>query len=160
LPHEGSVEWKGRDIARAREEYTSELAFVGHLNGIKDDLTALENVRFAAALRGADGSEEAALRMLGRMQLSGYCDVAARHISQGQKRRLALTRLCAVQPPALWILDEPYNALDATAVRNLQDILQAHLQGGGMIVLTAHQQIAMPEGARRLDLNAVSGVDS
>ena len=153
LPHHGSVQWKGRNILRAREEYGSELAFVGHLNGVKDDLTALENVRFAAALRGADASEEAALRALARMRLEDFCDVSARHLSQGQKRRLALTRLCGTERPALWILDEPYNALDRDAVETLQEIIDLHLAAGGMVVLTAHQQVATPAGAKRLALS-------
>jgi heme exporter protein A len=157
LPQSGAVRWRGRDIARAREEFGSDLAFVGHLNGIKDELTALENVRFAAALRGADASEAAAMGALARMHLADYCDVFARHLSQGQKRRLALTRVCVADPPVLWILDEPYNALDAAAVESLQALLDAHLAAGGMVVLTAHQQVAMPSGAHRLELNPGHG---
>lgn len=151
-PTDGQVHWKGVDITRSREEFGAELAFVGHLNGIKDELSAIENLRFAAALRGADASAAAALAALEKVGLADHADVVARHLSQGQKRRVALARLCAPAAPPLWILDEPFNALDAGAVVTLHDLIDGHLATGGMVVLTAHQSVRMPAGARRLEL--------
>jgi heme exporter protein A len=151
-PEQGAVRWKGADIRRSREEYGAELAFVGHLNGIKDDLTALENLRFAAALRGGDGTEAAALACLQGVGLEDAADVVVRHLSQGQKRRVALARLCVRDKPPLWILDEPFNALDSGAVGTLGILMDTHLAQGGIVVLTAHQSIRLPSGARRLEL--------
>jgi len=153
-PTQGSIQWKGADIARAREEYGADLAFVGHLNGIKDDLSARENMRFEAALRGRDASSGAALAALGRVGLDDYADVPARHLSQGQKRRVALARLCGAVATPLWILDEPFNALDISAVATLHALITGHLASGGMVVLTAHQSVQLPDGARRLELVA------
>ncbi len=156
-PTEGEVRWKGVDITRSREEFGADLAFVGHLNGIKDELSALENLRFAAALRGADASAAAALAALRRLGLADHADVVARHLSQGQKRRVALARLCAPAAAPVWILDEPFNALDAGAVATLHDLIDGHLAAGGMVVLTAHQSVRMPAGARRLELAGTAG---
>lgn len=156
-PTAGTVRWKGADITRTREEFGADLAFVGHLNGGKDDLTALENVRFEAALRGADDGEEAALGALRRLGLEDFADVYIRHLSQGQKRRVALARLCGAERAPLWILDEPFNALDVSAVEGLYGLIDEHLVHGGMVVLTAHQAIRLPAAARRLDLNEAVG---
>jgi heme exporter protein A len=151
-PTQGRVQWNGADIAGAREEFGSDLAFVGHLNGGKDDLTALENVRFEAALRGTEAGEAAALAALARIGLADHADVSVRHLSQGQKRRVALARLCGAARVPLWILDEPFNALDAGAVNVLYTLIEEQLAHGGMVVLTAHQAVRLPAGARRLDL--------
>jgi heme exporter protein A len=156
-PSRGTVQWKGTPIVRGREEFGADLAFVGHLNGIKDDLTALENVRYAAALRGDDASEEAALRALRALGLDDAADRVVRHLSQGQKRRVALARLCGPASVPLWILDEPFNALDAGAVATLSGIIGRHLAAGGMVVLTAHQSIPLPPGAQRLELAGAAG---
>jgi len=153
-PTRGKVRWRGLDITRTREEYGSELVFVGHLNGIKDDLTVLENVHFEAAVRGIDVSTDAARQALVRLGLEDFDDVLVRHLSQGQKRRVALARLCSAAPAALWILDEPFNALDSRAVETVYQLLEDHLASGGMVVLTAHQKIELPSSAQRLDLLA------
>ncbi len=155
-PTRGAVHWNGRDIAHAREEYGSELAFVGHLNGIKDELSVLENLRFEAAVRGSDSGVQAGLRALAAMGLEDHADVLVRHLSQGQKRRVALARLCGTAPARIWILDEPFNALDARAVVSLRDRLEAQLRAGGIVVLTAHQQVELPAGALRLELTQES----
>ncbi|HYB51873.1 MAG TPA: cytochrome c biogenesis heme-transporting ATPase CcmA [Burkholderiaceae bacterium] len=151
-PTRGQVRWKGSDITRTREEYGSELAFVGHLNGIKDDLTVLENVRFEAAVRGLVLPEGQAREALARLGLEDFEDVAVRYLSQGQKRRVALTRLCAPVPARLWILDEPFNALDARTVERVYALVEQHLAADGIVVLTAHQKVDLPSSARRLDL--------
>jgi len=151
-PTRGMVRWNGQDIAHTREEYGSELAFVGHANGIKDELTVLENVQFEAAVRGADAGTDAALGAVARMGLDDVAEVFVRQLSQGQKRRVALARLCGAMPARIWILDEPFNALDAGAVESLYALIAAQLAAGGIVVLTAHQKVELPAGAQRLEL--------
>jgi len=151
-PTQGTVLWQGQDITRTREEYGSDLAFVGHLNGVKDELTVLENIRFEAALRGSDASTESALAALIRLGLEDFADVLARQLSHGQKRRVALARLCGAARARLWILDEPFNALDARAVGSLYALIEEQLAAGGIVVLTAHQKVDLPADALRLDL--------
>lgn len=151
-PTRGTVLWDGIDITRTREEYGADLAFVGHLNGIKDDLTVLENIRLEAAVRGNDLSVDAARHALARVGLEDFDDMVVRQLSQGQKRRVALARLCGAAPARLWILDEPFNALDARAVDSVYALIEHHLAAGGIVVLTAHQKIDLPASARRLDL--------
>ena len=157
-PTAGTVRWRGAEIGATREEYGSELAFVGHLNGIKEELTVLENVRFEAAVRGADASEPAAMGALQRLGLQEYADRFGRHLSQGQKRRVALARLCAAPSVPLWILDEPFNALDTGAIDTLYGVIAAQLARGGMVVLTVHQKIDLPPATRRLKLSGGAGL--
>lgn len=149
-PTAGAVHWKGRDITRTREEYGSELAFVGHLNGVKDDLTVRENIHFEAAVRGA--AVDAGPVALARLGLEDFADVLVRHLSQGQKRRVALARLCSAMTAPIWILDEPFNALDARAIDSLYALIEEQLAAGGIVVLTAHQKVDLPPAVQRLDL--------
>lgn len=153
-PTEGTVAWRGLDVARAREELGAEMAFVGHLNGIKDDLTVGENLAFARALRSGRFDAAAARGLLEELELADFLDAPARHLSQGQKRRVALARLCASPEVRLWILDEPFNALDARAVAAWSGRLEAHLARGGAAVLTAHQALDLPAVTDRLALEA------
>jgi heme exporter protein A len=156
-PAEGIVRWRGRDIREAREEYGADLAFVGHLNGVKDDLTAIENLSLGAAARGEDGSRGAAAAALAGLGLAGREDTPARRLSQGQKRRVALARLAASRA-GVWILDEPFNALDRSSVATLGALIAGQLARGGLVLLTAHQDVGLPAGARRLELGGVGGV--
>jgi len=151
-PTHGTVRWDGHDITRTREEYGSDLAFVGHLNGVKDDLTVRENLQFEAAVRGGAAGVDAALAALASLGLEDFAEVPARQLSQGQKRRVALARLCAAPRARLWILDEPFNALDTRAIDALYFLIEEQLAGGGIVVLTAHQQVNLPAAALRLEL--------
>jgi heme exporter protein A len=158
-PESGTVAWRGRDIRRGREELHTELAFVGHLNGIKDDLTVLENIRLAAAVRGVALEVDAMIHALDQVGMVDYAGTLARQLSQGQRRRVALTRLFAGPMLTLWILDEPFNALDARSTQRLHDAIDHHLAAGGAVVLTAHQDIPMPAAVRTMHLGR-SGVSS
>jgi heme exporter protein A len=140
LPEAGEIRWKGQDIRRLGEEYHREMAYVGHLNGVKDELTAFENLRMAGRLSGVAASEQRALDALRRMELTACADLPGKVLSQGQKRRAALARLL-LAPMSLWIMDEPFNALDVRAVGMIQHMLSEHLDGGGMVVLTTHQEV-------------------
>ncbi len=139
-PTAGEVLWKGESIRVLREEYWKHLAWVGHANALKDDLTAPENLAFACALAGLDCTPSRVREALDRFGLGGRERLPVRAFSQGQRRRTALARLALSERLPLWILDEPFAALDATAVAHVQALAGAHLARGGMIVLTTHQE--------------------
>ncbi len=138
LADEGEVHWRGRDIRDCAPEYRRELLYVGHANGVKLELTALENLRFARAL-GAQPAELDLERVLERLQLEGFEETPARALSAGQQRRLALARLLACRA-RLWILDEPFAALDRSGQDMLEALLDEHLGSGGLAVLSSHQR--------------------
>ena len=142
LPESGEVRWGGSNIRRLREEYSRHLLYLGHLNGIKGDLTAAENLRIAATLDGFELSESRAWEVLGEIGLKGHEDLPSKHLSQGQKRRVALARLLA-NKARVWILDEPFTALDVAAVQLLQDVIRRHVESGGMAIITTHQAVPM-----------------
>ena len=138
-PAAGSIAWNGNNIQSSREEYCAQISFIGHLNGVKDDLSGLENLQFAARTAGIvtnTASADAALRQLG---LDGFQRQPCKTLSQGQRRRVALARLCLSATRPLWVLDEPFTALDAAAFALTRGLLESHLQRGGMVVLTTHQ---------------------
>jgi heme exporter protein A len=160
LPTAGEVLWRGRPIRALRDAYTAELLYLGHRNGIKDDLTAAENLRVLAALDG-DGADTAqAWDALARIGLRGHEDLAVRVLSQGQKRRVALARLLLTRA-RLWILDEPFTALDRDAVALLQDVIRSHLANDGLVVLTTHQEVPLTTGQiRTLTLGSAGRSDA
>jgi heme exporter protein A len=153
-PTHGEVLWEGKDIRRLREDYWQLLAYVGHLNGVKDDLTALENVRFAAALGGRPADEDVARHALAAVGLAGFESSQARFLSQGRRRRIALARLFLAREAKLWVLDEPFTALDVRGVAALSTLIGEQLDRGGIVVLTTHQDVPLPGQVRRLELHA------
>ncbi len=153
-PSAGEVRWRGTDIRRAREEFGASLVYVGHLNGVKDDLTATENVRFGAAIAGRDADAGSAAAALAQLGLSAHRHALARHLSQGQKRRVALARLFLAGEAPLWILDEPFTALDVRGVAALQALIAGQLARGGAVVFTTHQAVELPGRVRRLELGS------
>jgi len=150
----GEIRWRGKPIARLGDDFRSELCYLGHHNAIKEELTPLENILSAARLAEEPLDEDAALDALELVGLRGREDLACRYLSQGQKRRAALARLVH-EKRALWVLDEPYVALDKAATELVAGLVGAHLQRGGLAVLTTHQTVAIPAGAvRELSLSA------
>ncbi len=153
-PDAGEVRWQGQNIRRVRDEYHRAMAYVGHHNGVKDDLTAFENLRISAQLVGGAGDDERVLAALERMELAQCVELPGKVLSQGQKRRLALARLL-VMGAALWVLDEPFNALDVRAVGRVQAVLSDHLDNGGMVMFTTHQEVdIIAHRARHVHLGA------
>jgi heme exporter protein A len=142
LPAAGKVRWEGLDIHALGDAFRAELVYCGHHNAIKDDLSGLENLRISGCLAGLETSEAEALDALARMGLQGYEDLPSRVLSQGQKRRVGLARLLLTRA-RLWVLDEPFTALDSAAVELLQQTIRGHLDRGGLVVLTTHQQVAI-----------------
>jgi heme exporter protein A len=153
-PDRGSILWQGKDIRQLKELYSAELIYIGHLNGIKDDLTPIENLELSAYLAGDNNSSvlvQKALEAVGLVH--AIHRLPTRVLSQGQKRRVALARLW-LSTRSLWFLDEPFASLDATATRYLTQRLQTHLNNGGMVVVSTHQDIALPsDSVQHLRLN-------
>ena len=137
-PDAGEVRWCGEPIARCRDRYHREMAYLGHANGIKDDLNPVENLRFHVALHGRPFEQAQALDTLKRLGLSRCLDLPCRALSFGQRRRVALSALL-LAGASLWILDEPLTGLDVTAVALVEGLIRDHLQAGGMVVATTHQ---------------------
>lgn len=158
LPEQGSICWAGKNIRELGDDYHRELFYFGHLNAIKEELSGLENLQMSAAMTGQPVTETQAIEALDRMGLEGYEDLPAKVLSQGQKRRVALARLLLTRA-RLWVLDEPFTALDIVAIEHLRDTLRAHLMAQGMVVLTTHQQVdfeSMP--VRQLKMSAMPEV--
>ena len=153
-PSAGELRWRGRSIRSEREEYSRNLIFIGHLNALKDDLTALENLQVAAALGGMPADAQRMLAGLDRFGVAHCAELPAKVLSQGQRRRVALARLALSPAVPLWILDEPFSALDVAAVVELERLLAAHLASGGMVVLTTHQEVqVVAHAVLRVDLD-------
>ena len=144
-PAEGEIRWCGQSIQHAESGYRHNRLFFGHHGALKEDLTALENLAFAAAMDGAALSESQALAALVRFGLKGRQELPVRVLSAGQKRRVMLARL-ATRKAKLWVLDEPFTALDVKAVDLLAALVGEHLAGGGMAVITSHQAVPLPGG--------------
>jgi len=145
LPDEGEILWQGKTIKKQDEDYRQELLYLGHLNAIKADLTVLENLRFNTLLAGESVSDDDLMVALDTIGLFAFEDFPTSQLSQGQKRRVALARLL-VSKATLWILDEPFVALDIGAVELLQSIIAKHVENGGMVILTTHQEVPLTTG--------------
>jgi heme exporter protein A len=155
-PAAGEILWQGTNISSLKEEYLKELAYLGHTNGVKAELSPWENLRIYGGLAGLQPSAEKICAALERMGLDEKEASPVKTLSQGQQRRLALARLL-VNERALWILDEPLTALDSAAQRLVQSILGEHLEGGGLAVLTTHQPLDVRAGrTKRLHLAPLS----
>lgn len=137
---EGRILWNGTPIQDQRDAYHQDLCYLGHLNALQESMTVHENLTFATALGGHALPKEAANDVLARFGMAGRGHQLVRHLSQGQKRRVALSRL-ALSPARLWVLDEPFVAMDDTGVRLLADLIATHLAQGGLAVLTSHQLV-------------------
>ena len=144
-PAAGEIFWNEQLISADPSEYHRNLLFLGHRDSLKEDLTALENLSISTTLDGITVSEEEILLALHRFGLRGREDLPVNCLSAGQKRRVLLARLLLRQAK-LWILDEPFNALDVRAVEMLSELILEHIASGGMAIMTSHQEIPMPNG--------------
>jgi heme exporter protein A len=159
-PYAGNISWCGETIDALVEEYYKNVLYIGHLSGIKEDLTALENLQFSSALSGKRVTEKEAVEAFNALGLSKGLNLPARMLSQGQKRRVALARLWLQDAP-LWILDEPFTALDVSATEVLKQKIETFALRGGMVILTTHQEfnLNIPKFSQlRLDENVVNKV--
>lgn len=155
VPTAGAVCWRGQPVRRLRDEYWKDLVYVAHASAVKDDLTALENVAMGCRLAGMGVTEADAATALERFGIAHCAELPARALSQGQRRRVGLARLALAAQAAVWVLDEPFTALDTAAVAFLQDLIGAQLARGGIVILTTHQEVAIAAAvALRIDLSA------
>jgi len=143
-PTQGEALWGGQNIASLREEFGRQLIYLGHAAALKDDLSPLENLLTAHALGGQALMPAQARQALGLAGLRGHEDTLVRRLSQGQRRRSALARLVHGHHAPLWVLDEPFTALDAAAATWLANLIRTRVQAGGMVVLTSHQDVDIP----------------
>ncbi|HQT25392.1 MAG TPA: cytochrome c biogenesis heme-transporting ATPase CcmA [Burkholderiales bacterium] len=139
LPEAGEITWQDQNI-RNNEDYFRSLTYLGHLNGIKEELSGIENLRITCGLAGFDIDEDTAFGALERIGLEGREHLPAKVLSQGQRRRVMLARLLVAETP-LWILDEPLVALDTDAIGFMRSLFELHLEKGGMMILTTHQEL-------------------
>ncbi|MFC4307604.1 cytochrome c biogenesis heme-transporting ATPase CcmA [Steroidobacter flavus] len=152
LPTEqGEIVWQGQALSAGLDDFHRELAYLGHVNGLKSDLTALENLRFGVAVRRGVTTEE--LReTLQLLHVESCADLPVRSLSAGQKRRVALARIMLTRA-SLWILDEPITNLDKAGIALFEARITEHMRAGGMILTAAHQLLLQGQpGVRTLEL--------
>jgi len=137
VPESGRVLWAGAPIGESNS-FAHERVYIGHANAMKDDLTVIESLRFLARIHGRDSGVDALHAALQRVGLEGRRDAIVRTLSQGQRRRAALARLALEHTATLWVLDEPYDALDAEGIGRVDALLLEHLARGGSVLLTSH----------------------
>lgn len=148
-PERGTIQWEGRDIGQLKEWYSAQVTYIGHLNGIKDDLTPVENLQVSAQLWGETTSAAATCGALEAVGLGRPIHpLPIRVLSQGQKRRVALARLW-LSTRVLWVLDEPFAALDDVGARLVTQRLQRHGEKGGIAVVATHHELGLAAGSAR-----------
>lgn len=149
---EGEMRWRGELLPGAGWEMRCDSLYLGHEAAVKPGLSAIENLRWHVALWGRQRAitlEDALVRVgLGR-----YIDTPARQLSAGQKRRIALARLL-LSTASLWILDEPFTAIDVAGVAQIEELIDAHARGGGAVILCTHHHLALGCPLERIDLGA------
>lgn len=150
----GKVLWRGEPIDRLAGDYYEQINYVGHHDGVKHELSCLENLRLARAMgvpSNADLDD-----VLEQVNLYAYGETQVGSMSAGQKRRLALARLIATDS-MLWILDEPFTSLDKASMSMFAELFEQHLERAGLIVMTSHHDISLPHHTlRRLELGAAA----
>ena len=139
-PEEGAVFWNGEPIQRHPDKFRSLLAYLGHSIGLKLDLTPTENLEFWSSLYGA--SQTPLADALIRVGLKDQAHIACRYLSAGQRRRAAIARF-QIYVALVWILDEPLTALDSSGIKSVCQTIDAHLDRGGLVVITSHQPITL-----------------
>jgi len=139
-PAEGEVRWQGESIRSLGEEYSGTIAYLAHQNGVKDELSAIENLRIACGVTGNALSTSDAQAILERVGLSHQQNLPARSLSAGQRRRVALARLLA-STAEVWILDEVLTSLDDAAIKLSRQFIVDHLGKGGLAIVATHQDL-------------------
>jgi len=149
---EGSIRWDGEHVRSLGEEYFTAITYIGHRNGLKEELTSIENLRISSGLSGREISPSEARNALGKMGLSGRENLAARLLSEGQRRRASLARLLICKT-AVWVLDEVLTSLDKAAMTLVRSLIEEHLESGGMAIVATHQELALTAGSfQRIEL--------
>jgi len=157
-PDRGTLKWGGSATQESTVEQ-GKLVYIGHTNGLKDDLTVTESLKFLARLHGRDSSDESVLNALEMLQMSHRKNALVRTLSQGQRRRVALARLALERNPSIWVLDEPFDALDAQGISVVNRLLVEHVQRGGCVFLTSHLHLSL-DGSQYRTLDFQKGMVS
>lgn len=151
-PESGEVRWQGAKIRSLAEEYSQFITYIGHRNGVKEELSSLENLRISSGMTGINITSEEAHQALARVGLEGRENLPARFLSEGQRRRSGLARLITCKKK-LWLLDEVLASLDQAAVRLIESVIGEHLSKGGMAIVATHQELHISAGSfQRLEL--------
>ena len=152
-PAEGEVSWRGESIQSLGEEYSAAVAYLAHQNGVKDELSAIENLRIACGVGGSALNISDAQAILEQVGLSRQQNLPARSLSAGQRRRVALSRLLASKA-TVWILDEVLTSLDDTAIKLSRRFIGDHLNNGGMAIIATHQELDLAvDRVQRIELS-------
>ncbi|WP_269619070.1 cytochrome c biogenesis heme-transporting ATPase CcmA [Zhongshania sp. BJYM1] len=138
--YEGEVLWQGKSLQRHRHDYLSQLLYIGHGAGIKAVLSPLENLRWSCALRGMSHCDTSIMAALDKVGLRGFEEQACHSLSAGQQRRVNLARLFCI-PASLWVLDEPFTAIDQRGVAEIEQWLADFVHDGGAVLLTTHHSL-------------------
>lgn len=147
---EGQILWHGRDIRHEQTEYLQAMSYCGHIAGLGGDLTVVENLAFSQRLRNSSGALTMA-QVIQTVGLAGFADNRVRTLSAGQTRRVALARVL-LSNAQLWILDEPFTALDQAGRELVQHLLGAHVSAGGMAIVSTHHPLLLDEQVRQQPL--------
>jgi heme exporter protein A len=139
-PATGEVRWDGHSIRSLGEEYSGSVAYLGHQNAVKDELSALENLRISSAVSGQSIEKKRAQQILERVGLTQQQNLPARVLSAGQRRRLGMTRLLT-STARLWILDEVLTSLDDRAMNLSREFITNHLEQNGTAIVATHQDL-------------------
>ncbi len=140
-PAQGAVLCDGQPLRPRAPEWRRRLLYIAHVNALKDDLTVAESLQFLGTLHGRTPSGDEIVAALSLLGVDRLRDRPVRTLSQGQRRRSALARLALPQPPSIWLLDEPFDALDDEGVQALHGLLSAQARRGGSVLLTSHQAV-------------------
>jgi heme exporter protein A len=141
-PAEGEIRWQGKNIRSLGEDYSGSVAYLAHQNGVKDELSAIENLRVTCGVAGHGLKSKDARLILEKVGLGPQQNLPARSLSAGQKRRVALARLLTSET-LLWMLDEVLASLDETAITLTRQFIGAHLSKGGMAIIATHQDLGL-----------------
>ena len=153
LPETGALKWCGEDIFSLGPIYHEHIVYVGHRDGLKLDLTPLENLAMARGL-GNPNPDTSPGDALARVDLLGFEDIPTRNLSAGQQRRLALARLLVTRSQ-LWILDEPFTSLDVYGIELVEELFHEHVSRGGMLAMTSHHAVNLDSAhVHRVNLSA------
>lgn len=153
-PAEGSVSWRGMPIEQQTSDYSLARVYMGHANALKGDLSAMENLHWACLLAGRDPTQPVIAEALNHWGLNRRHHLPLRVLSQGQQRRAAIARLSLLLDAKLWLLDEPFAALDTEAQEALEHLIARFLDEGGSVILTTHQAFGLsPRITDRVDLD-------